>query len=68
LVNWIERLAKMTVEAREALPGMQPKRGDVIVTGTIILLEAMRALDAHQVRVSTRGVRYGVALDWEEFE
>jgi exopolyphosphatase/guanosine-5'-triphosphate,3'-diphosphate pyrophosphatase len=67
LTNWIGRMAKMTVAEREALPGMQPKRGDVIVTGTIILLEAMQALGAHQVRVSTRGVRYGVAMDWKEF-
>lgn len=67
LEHWIERLARLSVEEREGLPGMQPKRGDVIVTGSIILLEAMRALGAHQVRVSTRGVRYGVALNWQEF-
>lgn len=67
LEHWIERLAKMTVAEREVLPGMQSKRGDVIVTGTIILLEAMKALNTHQVRVSTKGVRHGALLNWQEF-
>jgi exopolyphosphatase/guanosine-5'-triphosphate,3'-diphosphate pyrophosphatase len=65
--EWIERLAKMSVEERERLPGMQPKRSDVIVTGSIILATAIRALGREEVTVSTRGVRYGVALEWQSF-
>lgn len=64
---WITRLAAMSVAEREKLPGMQPKRADVIVTGALILAGAMRALDQTEVTVSTRGVRYGVALAWQEF-
>lgn len=64
---WVEKMADMTVEAREKLPGMQPKRADVIVTGSLILLGAMKALGQNQVTVSTRGVRYGVALEWQNF-
>lgn len=67
LDDWINRLAKMSIAEREVLPGMQPKRGDVIVTGSIILREAMRALGVKEVCVSTRGVRYGVAMNWREF-
>jgi exopolyphosphatase/guanosine-5'-triphosphate,3'-diphosphate pyrophosphatase len=65
--SWTDKLARMTVEQREALPGMQPKRADVIVTGSIILAEAMRALGQTEATVSTRGVRYGVALAWQDF-
>jgi exopolyphosphatase/guanosine-5'-triphosphate,3'-diphosphate pyrophosphatase len=65
--EWIERLAKMSVDERERLPGMQPKRSDVIVTGSIILATAIRALGREEVTVSTRGVRYGVALEWQTF-
>lgn len=65
--SWTDKLARMTVEQREALPGMQPKRADVIVTGSIILAEAMRALGQMEATVSTRGVRFGVALAWQEF-
>jgi exopolyphosphatase/guanosine-5'-triphosphate,3'-diphosphate pyrophosphatase len=64
---WINKMAAMTVEEREKLPGMQPKRADVIVTGSIILRESMRALGQNEITVSTRGVRYGVALAWQEF-
>lgn len=65
--SWIERLSQMTIEQREALPGMQPKRADVIVTGAEILAEAIRTLGRLEVTVSTRGVRYGVALAWQDF-
>lgn len=65
--NWIGRLAKMTIEEREKLPGMQPKRSDVIVTGALILAGAVRALGQSEITVSTRGVRYGVALAWQDF-
>jgi exopolyphosphatase / guanosine-5'-triphosphate,3'-diphosphate pyrophosphatase len=65
--HWIDTLARMNLDERQALPGMQPKRADVIVPGTIILREAMRALGVDQITVSTRGVRYGVALGWESF-
>lgn len=65
--EWISRLAKMTIEEREQLPGMQPKRSDVIVAGSMILAGALRALRQDRLTVSTRGVRYGVALAWQEF-
>lgn len=65
--SWIDKMKSMTVEQREQLRGMQPKRADVIVTGSIILAEALRALGHSQATVSTRGVRYGVALAWQDF-
>lgn len=65
---WADRLATMSVEEREKLPGMQPKRADVIVTGAEILANAIRALGKSEVTVSTRGVRYGAALAWRDFE
>jgi len=46
---------------------MQPKRADVIVAGATILGAAVRILKQTRVTVSTRGVRYGVALAWQEF-
>jgi exopolyphosphatase/guanosine-5'-triphosphate,3'-diphosphate pyrophosphatase len=65
--KWIAKLATLDVRERQALPGMQPKRADVIVPGTVILRAALRALKMDQMTVSTRGVRYGVALEWESF-
>ncbi|MCC6808029.1 MAG: Ppx/GppA family phosphatase [Deltaproteobacteria bacterium] len=53
-------LAKMTLDARKALPGMEAKRADVIVAGAAIALEAMIHLGADQLFVSNRGVHWGL--------
>lgn len=66
LYTWQERLAKMTVEERRALPGMDQKRADVIVAGIAILAATTKSLGAKSLRVSDRGVRFGVALVAEE--
>lgn len=68
LNDWIKKLAAMTLEEREHLPGMQPKRGEVIVVGATILREALQSLDQQELIVSTRGVRYGVAAQYERFK
>ncbi len=61
LEKWLARLAKMTVDERRALAGMEAKRADVIVAGTMTLLMSSRALGAKKLEVSTKGLRYGVA-------
>lgn len=53
-------LASKTVERRQAMGGMEPKRADVIVAGAICLKEAGRLLGAEALEVSIRGLRYGV--------
>lgn len=55
-----DRLCGMPLAERRALPGLQPKRADVIPAGALILLEAMRALKASGCRVSDRGLRWGL--------
>jgi len=59
----VERLAAMTLEARRRLPGMEPKRADVIVAGGAIVAEAMRATGFARLTVSDRGVRWGLLYD-----
>lgn len=63
LQQMIVDLAAMTVEQRCGLGGMEPKRADVIVAGAICLSEAAELLRAKEMKVSIRGVRYGVA-EW----
>ncbi len=65
--TWCDRLAQLSGQERRSLPGMQPGREDVIVAGTAILLGAAKALNVSELTVSTRGVRYGVALTAGEF-
>jgi exopolyphosphatase/guanosine-5'-triphosphate,3'-diphosphate pyrophosphatase len=56
----VEELKWRTVEERQALPGMEPKRADVILAGALIFWRAMEVLDFPVARISTRGLRYGV--------
>jgi exopolyphosphatase/guanosine-5'-triphosphate,3'-diphosphate pyrophosphatase len=56
-------LAALTVKARAALPGMEPKRADVILAGALVVAEAMRAARFERLTVSDRGVRWGLLYD-----
>jgi exopolyphosphatase/guanosine-5'-triphosphate,3'-diphosphate pyrophosphatase len=60
LEQLVDKLCGLPLAERRTLPGLQPKRADVIPAGAMILLEALRALDLHQCRVSDRGLRWGL--------
>ncbi|MDR3608541.1 MAG: Ppx/GppA phosphatase family protein [Oligoflexia bacterium] len=55
----VEELKWRTVAERTRLPGMEPKRADVLLAGALILWRAMELLGFSQCRISTRGLRYG---------
>ena len=57
------RLAALPVADRARLPGMEPKRADVILAGCAIVMEALRALGFERLTVSDRGVRWGLLYD-----
>ena len=59
----LARLAALPVKARAALPGMEPKRADVILAGALVVAEAMRATGFDRLTVSDRGVRWGLLHD-----
>lgn len=61
--DWIEKLAAMSLEERSKLPGLEPKRADIIIAGAVTLSEGLKAMGLAQLKVSTRGVRYGVASE-----
>jgi exopolyphosphatase/guanosine-5'-triphosphate,3'-diphosphate pyrophosphatase len=52
-----------TVERRLKVPGLDPRRADIIVGGALILDEACAALDIGEVVVSDFALREGVLLD-----
>ncbi|MGI5865188.1 MAG: diol dehydratase reactivase ATPase-like domain-containing protein [Myxococcales bacterium] len=55
-----ERYFSLTVDELRRLPGMEPKRADVIAAGALILERAMVRLGAPEVIVSDRGIRWGL--------
>lgn len=59
----IARMARMTVAERAALPGMEPKRADVILAGAVVVAEAMDLAGFDRLTVSDRGVRWGLLYD-----
>lgn len=58
-----DRLCSLTTRERAALPGMEPKRADVIVAGCAVVIEAMLLLGFDRLTVSDRGVRWGLLHD-----
>jgi exopolyphosphatase/guanosine-5'-triphosphate,3'-diphosphate pyrophosphatase len=55
-------LATLTHEQTRAIPQIASGRADIILAGTTILVAVMRRLGIETIVVSTRGVRYGIAL------
>lgn len=62
LKYWVEEFARTTVEEKKTKYQLGG-RADIIFAGTSILLAAVEALKMEGLVVSTKGVRYGVALE-----
>ncbi|HAJ63923.1 MAG TPA: exopolyphosphatase [Cyanobacteria bacterium UBA8543] len=60
----LKRLASMSAIERAAIPGMSDRRSEIIVAGTVILLEAMTLLGAESLVIGERALREGVIVDW----
>jgi exopolyphosphatase / guanosine-5'-triphosphate,3'-diphosphate pyrophosphatase len=60
----IELLAGLSDEEKRELPGMDKPRADILMPGLCILEAFLEAIDAPDFRVSDRGVRYGITIDW----
>jgi len=54
------RFTGRTLDQLRALPGLPPKRADLIIPGTAVVLATMELLGAKRLHVSVRGLRYGV--------
>ena len=59
----LHELASMTNEARAAIPVMPKGRGDVIVAGASILVQAMRRFGFEEALVSETDILDGLALE-----
>ncbi len=57
----VRQLAALPLAARSSLPGLEPKRADVIVAGALVALAFLEHVGATSVVVSDRGVRWGLA-------
>ncbi len=64
LREWVNRLRKLSNSERAAIPGMPDKRSEIILTGAVILQEAMTLLGVESISVCERSLREGVIVDW----
>ena len=56
----MQRFTGRTLAQLRAIPGLPPKRADLIIPGTAVVLATMELLGAKRIGVSVRGLRYGV--------
>ena len=62
-VRWHnERLWTLPLERRQDIVGLPRTRADVILTGVAILEAVMECLGFHELRVSTRGLRFAAVM------
>ncbi len=61
LLKVLRDLAAMPQAERKNVRGLEPKRADVIVAGGYVALGVLEALGADAMRISDRGVRWGLA-------
>jgi exopolyphosphatase/guanosine-5'-triphosphate,3'-diphosphate pyrophosphatase len=59
-------MIEMSPAERRKLPGMNPRRSDIIVAGCAILMSAMTALGRTELVVCDRALREGVVVDFLE--
>jgi exopolyphosphatase / guanosine-5'-triphosphate,3'-diphosphate pyrophosphatase len=62
----IDRLRAATQAERERIAGLDPRRADVILAGALILEGVARAAGVAEIRVSDRGIRWGLAYEMLE--
>lgn len=64
LVELNEKLAKMTVKERAALPNISEKRAETIVAGGLVLESVMQALKIEKIHPCDYALREGVIIDY----
>ena len=58
----LETFWSMPLEERKKLPGLPPRRADIILTGTAIYESVMLEFGFDDLRVSTRGLRFAAVM------
>jgi len=57
------RMLAMTEAERRKMPGMNPRRGDIIIAGNAVLIAALGQLGSEEIIVCERALRDGIIVD-----
>jgi exopolyphosphatase/guanosine-5'-triphosphate,3'-diphosphate pyrophosphatase len=63
LSQQLDRLRAAPQEQREKMPGLDPRRADVILAGAVILERIAHRARAPEILVSDRGIRWGLLYE-----
>jgi exopolyphosphatase/guanosine-5'-triphosphate,3'-diphosphate pyrophosphatase len=63
VADLLARLLAATVAERQAIPGIEPQRADVIAAGAAIFARIIQRIDAPVLITCDRGIRWGVAYE-----
>ncbi|WP_287128894.1 Ppx/GppA phosphatase family protein [Candidatus Cyanaurora vandensis] len=64
LQGLVQQLQGMSIAQRRKLPNIPERRADVILAGSMVLLETMKLLDAPHLTVCEQSLREGLVVDW----
>ena len=59
-----KELAAMTLEQRLRVPGLEPRRADLVVAGVVLVDEILRRLGAEELTLCDLSLREGLVLDY----
>lgn len=59
----LERFRAVPLDQRRRIPGLEPKRADVIIGGALLLSRLLVHFHADRFTVSARGLRYGLLAE-----
>ncbi len=60
------KISKLTLAKRKKIPGIGPRRAEIIIAGTAVMYKILKAFSVDSVQYSTAGVRDGVLADLAE--
>jgi len=62
VLEWMVRLWKLPLADRKRIPGLPPNRADIVLMGVAIYEAVMEHFEFEELRVSTRGLRFGAVM------
>jgi exopolyphosphatase/guanosine-5'-triphosphate,3'-diphosphate pyrophosphatase len=62
VIRQLDRLRETPLGARRQMPGVNPKRADILIAGVAVVSRLCRYLGTQRVEVNDRGIRDGVLL------
>ncbi len=63
VVRQVELYRASTIAERKRIPGLEPKRADVILAGALAIQRIMTLFDIDEAIVSDQGIRYGLLYE-----